>query len=327
MEEKTRLEPVKTPFLRLLAGILIGQGGQFLALMTPLMLILVFKVMEIDPQNYTVSFGMVTGVGALFALFANPVGGAISDRTSLKFGRRRTWILLGSVLGSASLIAIAFSTKLWMIAVFWCCTQVFFNFGFASVTALVPDQVDESRRGTMSGIVGLVVPFSAVIGTLIMSMMGKTSLAGKYGVLSAIGIITGIISIMLIKESKVEYRPNEKDKEEKLSLGGTLSKIYPSPRKHPVFTWGWLTRFFISLAYCSSSYNTIMLMQRYHLSQDETSKMVTVISIATMLFLSVSSVLGGVLSDKLRKQKPFVAVSAIVVGIGVVINIFAPSVT
>ena len=326
MEEKTLLEPVKTPFKRLLAGILIGQGGQFLALMTPLMLILVFKIMEIDPEHYTVSFGMITGVGALFALFANPIGGAISDRTGLKFGRRRTWILLGSVLGSLSLLGIAFSTKLWMVAVFWCCAQMLFNFGFASVTALIPDQVDEVRRGTISGIVGLVVPFTVVIGMVIMTIMGKATLIEKYGVLAAIGIITAIISCMLIKEGKVVYRPKEKQKE-KLSFGEALSKIYPSPRKYPIFTWGWLTRFCISLAYCSGSYGTIMLMQRYHLTQDETSKMATILSIVTMLFLATSSLLGGLLSDKFRKQKPFVIASAIVVGIGVVINIFAPSVT
>ncbi len=328
MEEKTLLEPVKTPFGRLLAGLLIGEGGQFLALMTPLLLILVFKIMEINPENYTVSFGVITGLGAFFAVFANPLGGAISDRTGLKFGRRRTWILLGSVLGSASLAGVALSTKVWMAAVFWCCVCVFFNFGLAAATALVPDQVDESKRGTLSGIAGLVVPFSAVIGMLIMTMLGKTPLVQKYGVLAAIGIITAIISVTLIKEGKVEYKPKEKEKErEKLSFGETLSKIYPSPRKYPIFTWGWLTRFFITMAYCSSNYNTIMFMQRYHLSQEETSKMATILGVVTMLFLAVSSVLGGVLSDKFRKQKPFVAASAIVVGIGVVINIFAPSVS
>jgi MFS family permease len=129
---------------------------------------------------------------------------------------------------------------------------------------------------------------------------------------------------MLIKEGKVVYRPKEK---EKLSFGGTLSRIYPNPRKYPIYTWCWLTRFFISMAYCSGSYNTIMLMQRYKLSQDETSKTVTILSIVTMLFLATSALLGGLLSDKFRKQKPFVVASTIVVGIGVVINIFAPSVT
>ena len=324
LEEKTLLEPVKTPFGRLVAGILIGQSGQFMALMTPLMLILVFKIMEIDPENYTVSFGMITGAGALLAVFANPFGGAISDRTNLKFGRRRTWILLGSVLGSLSLIGIAYSTTVLMAAVFWCCVCVLFNFGLAAVTALVPDQVDESKRGTLSGVVGLVVPFSAVIGMVIMTMMGQTSLLSKYGVLAAIGIITAIISCMLIKESKVLYKT--KEKKEKLSFGDTLSSIYPSPRKYPIFTWGWLTRFFITIAYCSSSYNTVMFMQRYHLSQEETSKMATILGVATMFFLAVSSVFGGILSDKFRKQKPFVIASAIVVGLGVAINIFAPSV-
>ncbi len=328
MEEKTLSEPVKTPFKRLLVGVLSSQSGMFMALMTPIMLILVFKIMEIDPENYTVSFGVVTGLGALFALFANPIGGAISDRTSLRFGRRRTWILLGAVIGSLSLLGIALSTKVWMVAVFWCCAQVFFNFELAASSGLIPDQVDESKRGTISGIVGLVIPVSTVIGMVLMTIMTKAPLTSKYGLLAAFATITAVLSVILIKEGKFVYKKKNKENENvKLSFGEFLSEIYPSPRKHPVFTWGWLTRFCISMAFCSSSYNTVMFIQRYHLSQEETSKTATVLAVATMLFLATSSLIGGVLSDKFRKQKPFVVASAIVVGIGVIINVFAPSVT
>ncbi len=328
MEEKTLTQPVKTPFKRLLGGMLIAQSGQFMALMTPLMLLLVFKVMAIDPDHYTVSFGIVTGIGAIFALFANPLGGAISDRTSLKFGRRRTWILLGAVLGSLSLLGIAVSTKVWMVAVFWCLVQMFFNFEGAAATGLIPDQVEESKRGTMSGIVGLIVPFSSVIGMVIMTIMGKANLLTKYGTLAAIATISAIIGVAAVIEGRGVYIKEVKEKgKNKLSFGEFVSKVYPSPRKYPIFTWGWLTRFCISMAYCSGNYNTVMFIQRYHLSQDATSKTVTLLSVITMAFLATSSLIGGVLSDKFRKQKPFVVASAVVVGIGVVINIFAPSVT
>lgn len=326
MEEKILIEHKKTPFKRLVAALIIGELGLYISLLTPVMLLLTFKIMDIDPLHAAASFGMVSGVGALFALSANPVGGAISDRTCLNFGRRRTWILIGSVLGSISLIGILLSTKVWMVVVFWCCVQLFFNFAMASYTALVPDQVDESLRGSISGILGLVAPIGPILGMVIMTIMGKAPLTAKWGVLVAIGIISAIISCMMIKEGKVEYKQPENERV-KLSFGEALSKIYPSPRKYPAFTWGWLTRFFVALAYCSSSYNAMMLMQRYHLSQQQTTGMTTLISIVGMAFLAVSSLFGGVLSDKYRKQKPFVLSSAIVVGIGLVINAFAPTVT
>ena len=105
--ETNTANQVKTPFNRLVAGMLIGEVGMMMALLTPISLLLTLKFMELDPHNATTAFGMVTGAGALFAMFANPIGGAISDRTTLRFGRRRTWILIGSILGALCLTGIA----------------------------------------------------------------------------------------------------------------------------------------------------------------------------------------------------------------------------
>ena len=40
-------------------------------------------------------FGLVTGVGAAVSVFANPAFGAISDRTTSRFGRRVPWVVAG----------------------------------------------------------------------------------------------------------------------------------------------------------------------------------------------------------------------------------------
>ena len=324
--ETNTANQVKTPFNRLVAGMLIGEVGMMMALLTPISLLLTLKFMELDPHNATTAFGMVTGAGALFAMFANPIGGAISDRTTLRFGRRRTWILIGSILGALCLTGIALSKSIAMIAVFWCLTQIVFNFVYAAFTALLPDQVDEGRRGSISGVLGLAVPFSPIIGLVIMTVMGNTPLSVKYIVLAVISVVTAVVSCILIREGRAEVTRKEKVKE-KMPVGVMLSRIYPSPRKYPVFTWGWLTRFFISLAYCSNTYNSIMLMRRYHFSQAQTTATTTLLAVIGMGFLAISSIVGGMLSDKLRKQKPFVAISALVVGVGLIFNAVAPSVT
>jgi len=46
-----------------------------------------------------------------------------------------------------------------------------------------------------------------------------------------------------------------------------------------------------------------------------------------MGFLAISSIFGGMLSDKFRKQKPFVFLSALVVVVGLILNAAAPSIT
>jgi len=313
---------VKTSFGRLVAGLIIGEVGLLMALITPSALLITFKLMAIDPENAIHSLGMVAGIGALFALISNPIGGFISDRTHMKFGKRRTWILLGGILGGASLIGIALSTEVWMVGVSWCLVCIFFNFSLASYTALIADQVEESRRGSLSGILGMVSVFGALLGLILITMIGKASTLEKFGLLAAVGVITSLISCILIKDNKAEYRHSES----KVSFVEALSKIYPSPRKFPVFTWGLITRFCVTVAYCSSAYNAMMFMQRYHYTQEKATGIVTLISMICVGFIAFSSVLGGILSDKLKRQKPFVAFSPLVVAIGLLINAFAPSI-
>lgn len=310
-----------TPYRRLSAALIIGKSFSMMVLMIPIALLLTFKAMEIDSANATKIFSIVTGIGALFALFGNPLGGAISDRTNLRFGRRRTWIMLGSILGSASMMGIVYTRSVAGLTVFWCLTQLFYNFAFAAYMALVPDQVEESRRGSLSGILGLGLPVSIVIGFLLMDAMSGTSLGMRFGVLAAIGVVVAIITCAMIKDPQAVYR--QAAVHEKASR----KTIYPSPKQYPAFTWGMLTRFFMSMTYCYQLYTALMLMQRFNLTEAQTTEYATVIQILSLASMAVSSVFGGMLSDKLRKQKPFIVSSVIVMVAGLVMVAFVPTFT
>lgn len=315
---------LKTPFGRLLAGIAIGEAGMAIALMTPITILLTLKFYELNPKTAMGAFGTATGIGALFAIFANPIGGVISDHTTLKFGRRRTWILLGSILAACCLVGIGLSTNYIIIVILWCLVQIFFNFVFASFTALIPDQVDEDRRGSTSGILGFVIPLSPVLGLVIMTILSNAPTLTKWIVLAVISVVTAGISCLFIQEGKVEYIAQKK---EKLSFAGALSKIFPSPRKYPSFTWGWFVKFFMYMAYCSTSYNSMMLIMRYHYTSAQATQTTTMLTIIGMIFLAISSIFSGMLSDKLRKQKPFMFISAAIVVAALAIMAVAPLVT
>lgn len=315
---------LKTPFGRLLAGIAIGEVGLAIALMTPLAILLTLKFYELNPETAMTAFGTTTGIGALFAIFANPIGGVISDHTTLKFGRRRTWILLGSILASCCLVGIGLSTNYIIIVMLWCLTQIFFNFVLASFTALIPDQVDESRRGSMSGILGFIIPLSPVLGLVLMTILSNVPTSLKWIVLAVISVVTAGISCLLIQEGKAEYIAESRGKP---SFAEALSRIFPSPRKYPSFTWGWLVKFFMYMAFCSSSYNSMMFIVRYHYSSAQATQTTTVLTIIGMIFLAISSIFGGMLSDKLRKQKPFMFISAAIIVAALAIMAAAPTIT
>ncbi len=309
---------IRTPLIRLITGAFCANVGYGMATMVTLQLLLTFKLNQIDPQNVMVDLSLITGVAVLFALVGNPIGGALSDRTQLNFGRRRTWIIIGTVLGGMCLMGIAFATKLWMVLAFWCGAQAFYNFSMAATTALIADQVDESKRGGASGVVSLAGFIGVLVGLALMNALSSMTLVIRFAMLVGISLILSLICCILIKESKVIYK---KAQEEKKPF--KITSIYPSPRKYPNFTWAWITRFFIFAAYSYSVYNVIIFERRFGFSEAQVSeKMLTLTAVST-LFTVIASLLGGFISDKLRKQKLFVMLSAFIVSVGLVIVAFS----
>lgn len=312
---------VRTPLSRLTFGIMFGYGCMMLALMTPALLLLTFKMIEIDPNGYTSSYGLVAGVGAFFALIGNPLGGALSDRTNISFGRRRTWILIGPLFGCAALLWVGMATEVWQITVGWAIAQLFFNFGMAAYTALIPDQVKEERQGTISGLVGLVLPVAMTLGMVLMMLMTSASSTTKWTLLAIIGIVGPIISLFVIRDGKVEIVQTE---QAKVSFGEKISKVYPSPRKFPEFTWAIASKFLLMMGYCSSLYLTVMLVNRMGYTESAATTSVGTINIISMIAMALTSIFGGVLSDKFHKQKPFLYGSALIMVIGILVYAFVP---
>ncbi|EHI98767.1 major facilitator superfamily MFS_1 [Clostridium sp. DL-VIII] len=314
----TETKQIQTPYIRLVIAILIGQMGVVIAIVAPLYLLLAYKLTQIDPNKVTVNIGLVTSIAVLFALVGNPVGGAISDRTPFKFGRRRTWILIGDLLGSASLIGIAYATNVWMVLVFWCAAQAFLNFNMAALVALIADQVDEGKRGKASGIVSLSQMLGMFVAIALINAVTNSSLVVKFTLTAGISLLLTIICCVLIKEGKVVY---QKPLSEKNSF--SLMSIFPSPRKYPNFMWAWITRFFIMAANSYTVYNVVVFAQRYDLTEAQITEKMLIQTLVSSIFAVVSSALGGFLSDKFRKQRLFVFSSAFVVAIGLAIMAFS----
>lgn len=315
----------KTPFGKLLTGMIVGQFGYTMATVIPLAILLTFKFLQIDPQHVTGDFSVASGVGALLGVIFNYVGGAISDRTTFFFGRRRTWILIGSFVGAGALIGIALTKSVVLVIVLWSVALIFYSTAFASYSALLPDQVDESRRGTVSGLVGLFNPLGILVGMAVLTAINGLTLLMKYGAVAGISVLGAIIACVLIKDEPIKKYVSPNKGSQAGTFGEKIARIYPSPRKYPAFTWAFLTRFLVCTAFASQVYATLYFMQKFHVSQEQVTGIATLNSLVQTVGLGISAVLGGILSDKFRKQKPFVAGAAIIVAIGVLTMAFAPT--
>jgi MFS family permease len=125
----------------------------------------------------------VIGVGAaIVGIAIQPTVGAISDYTVTKWGRRKPYIVFGSLLDVAFLVAIATSNSVLAMAFWIMLLSVSTNIARGPFQGYVPDLVPSRQVGTASALVGLMqilgnvvgyglVPLSIAIGNLQISLI------------------------------------------------------------------------------------------------------------------------------------------------------------
>lgn len=314
----------KTPFGRLMLASVLGIGTATAATVLLNFGLIQFNIIRlVGQQQVTSVFGTVAGFGGLAILILTPLGGAIADKTNVKFGRRRTWIIIGSVGGALSMLAFAYSPSIPILAIGWILTKFFYGMVALSCFAIVPEQVDKERFGRVSGIFSAAAPLFVMGGSIVLGIFASAAVQDKLLGIIAIQLICGLLAAALIKDN---YFEKEKTVEKKKNFLEDLKNFYPSPRKYPNFTWGLLTKLFINVTNAGLSLLTLFYIARFHMDQTAIFQLNAYQSPSIMLMV-FSGLLGGFLSDKIKKQKPFVFGAALITGLCMVTFAFSQNIT
>ncbi len=94
--------------------------------------------------------------GLIIAMAVQPIAGAISDRSGFSWGRRRPYILLGTIMAIVFLPGIGLAGSYAAIFIIYCLLQISSNIAQGSHQGLIPDLVPEGKRGLASGARGLL---------------------------------------------------------------------------------------------------------------------------------------------------------------------------
>ncbi|KPI17903.1 major facilitator superfamily MFS_1 [Actinobacteria bacterium OK074] len=246
----------------------------------------------------------VAGAGAVVSLFANPLFGALSDRTTARWGRRTPWIVAGAGGGAVSLLLLSGASGPWTMAAGWCLVQLTLNAAFAAVTAAVPDRVPRLQRGSVGGRLGAVQILGVVVGTGLATAAGGVK-AGYEA--CAVCVVVGVLPYVLKYPDlrlPAAARPA-------WSWRGFLAGFWLSPRRHPDFGWAWLTRFLMNLSNALVLlYLLYYLRDRLHYGDPEQG--VLILTAVNGVALLATVVVGGVWSDRTGRRKPFVVWSGVV---------------
>src|SRR5581483_11133719 len=146
------------------------------------------QIALLAPRDKVALFAIISLAGGITAILGNLLAGALSDRTTSRFGRRRPWIIVGALLSAFSLVLLGLAPNIPIVAIGVMLFQFSINIDIASLAALVPDQVPVSQRATVSAFAGLALPLGTIVGlTLISQAFGGSQIA--YFVLAAALVI------------------------------------------------------------------------------------------------------------------------------------------
>jgi len=302
--------------------LILATLGSYAALVAPIGISLSLRVQELAPDNVEL-LGYVVGVGATAAAVSQPLVGMWSDRTRSRLGRRRPFAIGGTIVGLIGLALMAAAPSVVLLGAAWVVTQL----GWATVlSALLLSQADrlpEEQRGKVAGLSGFTQMIASVLGVGIASaFIGNSYLV--FLVPGFLGAIFLALWVTLVKE------PSSRDLviESKLTLARALKDMVFNPKQHPDFAWNWLGRLFFMFGVTfATTFTTLFFASRL----SEGGKVADIGSLIVMLSLfgvvatAGGALLGGFLSDKLKRRRIFVLLAGLGFTAGAIVMAFGGS--
>jgi MFS family permease len=316
-------EPVRRVSAGWIAGFATIWLGVWMAQLTPVQLLLPAQIdAELHPDDWidsVVAFGTISGIAAIATIIAYPLTGALSDRTTSRFGRRRPWILIGAVVFAVSLVVLGFQTQIWAIGAAWVAASVGFCIMTAALTATISDQVPVGQRGFVSGWMSAPQAVGIIVGLLLVTEL-VTDAASGYALLA---IILVVLAVPFLTRHDEPLAAAERTR---VTAKGIVASLWISPRKHPDFGWTLLSRVLVSVGNALGT-SLLLYFLMFGLDDDNAENDLIVLTLIYMVFVIVASLALGKLSDRLGRRKLFVFVASGLQGLAAILLAFFPDLT
>ena len=308
------LDPLAEPVSRVSPGwvtaVTLANLGLFMAYFGPLSVLLPDQVQAIAGAHRVIDFSWVTGLGAVVAVVANPLAGALSDVTVSRFGRRRPWVLGGALATALALCLVGRLHSVPEIAGSWCLAQVGVNSMQAGLAAAVPDRVPVVQRATVSGWIGIAQTVSVVAAAALVTMV-----VGYPGyLLLAVGVVVLALPFVFGTVDPPLSRPERPDLSWRSFTRSFARSCWPGRSWAHDFRWAWLTRFLLVLGNAMAVVYLLYFVRRIGFSamypgHTAEQGLVVLLSVYTAA-VAVTTVIAGRRSDRTGRRRRPVAVGA-----------------
>lgn len=195
--------------------------------------------------------------GTLAAVVVNPLVGAISDYATFRMGRRRPFMLIGTIFNILALIAFAFAPYLSpglllpAFAVLFLLLQASNNFANSPWSAIIADKVPVRQRGLTAGINGLCLLLGTAIGSVVAGLIinkhdaldvYKNEIVWIFLLIAVVQIIVVAYTILTVKETPLPLEARRQ-----FRFGPFMRKFFFKPSQYPDLSWVLLARLLVQM--------------------------------------------------------------------------------
>jgi MFS family permease len=247
------------------------------------------------------------------------VVGAVSDRTSTRWGRRRPFIAIGTAGDVIFLIGLALSGSYGLVLIFYFLLQTASNTAQGPYQGLMPDVVPPLQHGTASGYYGVSNAIGLLAGTV-----GAGFILAHYGRVAAILsicvllIATALPTLFLIPDrGRPKHQPFK-------GIGDAIATTFGRPLRFPAFMWLMASRLLILMGLVGIQTFVFFYFNDVFFGGDRQATIKATYTLLGLVILSsfVVALPSAWASDRLGRR-PFILVGGLIGAGGLLILMFS----
>lgn len=268
-----------------------------------------------SPERKVALFAVLSTIGAVFAVVFNIAGGALSDRTLSRFGRRTPWILGGAVLGVPGLVLAALASPFWLVVLGYALFQGGMNASIAGLNAVTPDRVPREKLGLVSAASGLGYLVGLVAGSVVAAQLIEHPTVGLLVVPWVLLLTAGLFVVATPDRSSLHIDPPRMH-----------WRAFLPPLERD-FLLAFAGRFLSLLALLLFNvYGLYVATDYLGLSVKKAGSVIAAGTLLLGLAALLSTIVAGVVSDRIGRRKGIVAGASAVMALSTIPIMIAPSV-
>ncbi|HZU87229.1 MAG TPA: MFS transporter, partial [Anaerolineaceae bacterium] len=179
-------------------------------------------VLFMPPEEKNTHLATVRVIGLAMAMLMQPLFGMLSDRSTSRFGRRRPFIVAGTLLNILCLVLVGFTPSLpgagtsgfLGVSIAFAALiagiilmQVGANISMGAYQGLIPDLVPEDQRGRASGVKSIMELLPIILVMFIGPLVGKGLIWQVVGILILGYVLVTLVTMFFVHEKPLLEKP------------------------------------------------------------------------------------------------------------------------